>query len=181
MLNNFQFGARAMSITEEEFAGVLKRPLNDALYEEYCASGQPEPVDDWLRPRLKDLFQYLVSPPQWIEEQHKWPYLNDRPMVFIHQYAFPQDLQTETLGTGTVLYIFGGRVPLPEYGEGRYRVEYTTVAQDGEWAAAEKQIAAKRAKEDADEEARLALREQKKREWEARSANEPPKGKKKKS
>lgn len=181
MLNRFQFGARAMSITEGEFAGLLKRPLNDALYQEYCASGQLEPVDDWLRPRLKDLFKYLVSPPQWIEEEHMWPYLNDRPMVFIHQYAIPQSIQNETFGTGIVLYTFGAKFPLPEYGEKSYRLEYTTVAQRGDLAAIEKKIAAKRAKEDADEEARLALREQKKREWEARSANEPPKGKKKKS
>lgn len=179
MLSETQFGARAISLGKKEFCATVKGHLSDALYKEYCNGGNDEPVEQWLRPRFKQLFQFLVAPPQWIQDNPNWPYENGKPMVFVNQHAVATDVLTPILGVDFVVYTFGARVDIPEF-PGRWRVEFRTVVQDGDVARMEKKITAKRAKEDADEEARLALREQKMRAWEAPSANEPPKGKKKK-
>ena len=124
------FGSEMIDVVESEFNANCDteeaEEFVSSTYEEYKRQGSPPKVRQWLKKNLKGAYLCVDKPPEWAEGNPNWPYLNGKPMVFITQYAVPQNQITEnSLTWDVVLYVFGQRIPL----DNGYRVEYRLVEQ----------------------------------------------------
>ncbi len=99
----------------------------DKLYSEWKSNdlsfGQ---VEIWLKDRLSDVFKSLDAPPVWVEEEPAWPFISDKPMVFLNQCSMPDNtLSNQELSPGETVYLFGGR----KTESGITTMAYKTVSQ----------------------------------------------------
>ncbi|QVL31341.1 hypothetical protein KIH39_21210 [Telmatocola sphagniphila] len=128
-LDFLKFHGSAMKIAEAELSASFfedeKQVLGKKMYEEYVASGAPKDLKKWLRIKLKSVFQYVDSPPKWVENglDPLWPFLDGFPMIFIKQFELPDnEFCAQSLSAGTILYVFGARRKTSHGFEMIYRV-----------------------------------------------------------
>jgi hypothetical protein len=97
--------------------GADAKPFIDALYEQWLSTGQQlSEVERWLLDRFSDEFKYTNEPPQWVENEPSWPFLNGKPMTFISQCTVGE------LSPGETVFLFGARQPKGKGFEVIYRV-----------------------------------------------------------
>ena len=132
----FRFGGACVGVAEDELGASLNdcsqaehERFIDALYAEYLGDGEPGNLRRWLRERLEPLFPCLGERPHWVEKQPAWPWLNGKPMAFLHQFQVPLNaIANSHLVAGATLYIFAGKVST----NGGWRMEYRVVEQRSE-------------------------------------------------
>jgi len=135
-LEEARFGGLVYEIAEKEFGGSFSEDENNQLinqiYSDYVEAGQPKNKKTWIRERLKTLFLCAKERPNWVEGRPRRLFLNGRPMVFVGQFAVPQnDMVREKLCSDDVLYFFGARDPIPEHGG--FEMRYAVVSQNPEF------------------------------------------------
>lgn len=126
-----EFMGDAFAVAADEYnascEGEAAEPFVKKLFDEWTAAGSPTPCKGWLKARLKGSFKCVGDPPQWIEEEPDWPYLNGEPMVFVAQIDLKRNAVTESnLTFNERLYVFGARVPLKR----GFEMEYRIIAQE---------------------------------------------------
>ncbi|QVL31358.1 hypothetical protein KIH39_21300 [Telmatocola sphagniphila] len=130
-----KFHGIAMKEAENEFSASFFEDEKDALakklFEEYLSEGAPKDTNKWLRSKLKSVFQYVDSPPKWVENglDPIWPFLDGFPMIFIKQFELPDnEFCAQSLSAGTILYVFGARRKTSHGFEMIYRVVEQDIA-----------------------------------------------------
>lgn len=99
----------------------------DLLFEEWKKTGGASvDVSNWLLKRLEGAFKSASTPPDWIEEDFTWPFLDNKPMIFLIQFSHPKSGPlAEELSAGETVYLFAGR----KSEDGITRLVYKTVSQ----------------------------------------------------
>ena len=130
-----QFGGIVVTIAEKEMAASITDDRDEEfvkhLYKEYIAAGKPKHKRDWIRQELKKYFLFVAKPPAWSERTTvpTWPFLQGKPMVFIEQLTVPEnEVSKAAASPDVVLYVFGGRKPLPDV-PGGWESVYRVVEQ----------------------------------------------------
>jgi hypothetical protein len=97
------------------------------LRKEYVAAGSPRAATKWIKSALAKLVLAADGMPVWIESvKHRWPWLNDRPMIYLGQTTVPATpASREFAAPGVSLLVFGARVA-DEHG---WSMTYTVVEQ----------------------------------------------------
>ena len=132
-----EFVSKAHGLARDEMAASFNRDvdraLRNALYGEYLEAGKPDDRISWLRPRLEKLFQCIGARPDWIEGQPDWPFLNGRPMTFLHQFDVPEfEFPDGRTSLASRCYVFcAGDPPQPRGWQMRYTVVQQFVSLKG--------------------------------------------------
>lgn len=116
------------STDDEQADGFLKN-----LYLNYEADGSPKNRKKWLREKLTGKFLSMNQPPEWVGDP-RWAYIENEPMVFLHQFKVENihGNLTDRVATGDTIFIFGSKVPAyPEPGKVWHQA-YRMVAQTEE-------------------------------------------------
>lgn len=124
------FQSKVMKLALEEFhCDVHCQEWQDVLYQDYKKSGSSTDRLTWIRERLAREVLWVDVPPDWGTDEPEWPFHQGRPMVFIRQFALPDNQVTRSSVTWeTMLYVFGIRVPSPtETRSDAYRMVYEVV------------------------------------------------------
>lgn len=135
-----------MKISEEKFVDILELYLNkrknasalvrdgdpfiEKTYDDFLKSDATD-VRKWLESYLIDKFLYANNPPVWIGEQ-SWPYIDDEPMIFLHQFKLEKTENENTQFRNDLMYYFFGynKKNTDKSGEVSFESIYKTVAQD---------------------------------------------------
>jgi hypothetical protein len=134
-LESLQFAGAIRSWVESEYGALLlgdeATPFCRSLWEEYVRAGKPKRPKTWLNDVLPSHFQCIDQKPDWIERvRPRWPFFDDRPMVFIGRLTVPNTAASQQLAApGAVLYLFGVRRSLPELPPDSWEMAYTVVEQ----------------------------------------------------
>jgi hypothetical protein len=99
----------------------------DTMYSDWTATGLGlDEAAEWLDARMATEFRSLGNPPEWVEDEPAWPFLNGRPMVFLMQCSF-DDMEPirSMLSPGETVYLFGIRSQV----EGNFEMVYRTISQ----------------------------------------------------
>lgn len=100
----------AVETASARFEGDGAEAAAKSLFAE-VASLKPEAKDQLLRERLRSLFVCVSASPVWLDEP-EWPFINGKPMVFVNQTSLEEtSITREHLAFGSVVYLFGARVP----------------------------------------------------------------------
>lgn len=137
-----KFHSNMIVIAEKDFRASCSNEEADAfvdrIFKEYKDAGTGCEAEKWLRERLKSEFLWIDKPPQWVEDESAWPYLDDKPMVFLRQFSIPKSPMTEEhVGANDEIYVFGLRTEVKGEGSATHRVEYRVVVQIPEIGGAE--------------------------------------------
>ena len=83
----------------------------DSLYSAWNATGLTlDEASTWLEARMAIDFRSLGNPPEWVEDEPAWPFLDGRPMVFLMQCTFDDgELSRSLLSPGETVYLFALR------------------------------------------------------------------------
>jgi len=125
------FQSEVFGIAIKEFySDVHCDAWHDRLYQEYLSDGSPSDRKSWIRIRLGQELIWVDSPPDWGKEEPEWPFWEDKPMVFLHQFGLPENDITRDHATWDVmLYVFGIRIPRTEVHSEGYEMKYQVVAR----------------------------------------------------
>lgn len=126
-----RFHSKLMSAAQQlggSASGDESQPFVDSLYCDWLDESLPlSSVVQWLDAKLQNVFESLDSPPEWIEEEPDWPFIDGVPMVFVSQTSFlGTPLANARLSVGETIYLFAGRRC---FDDGRVRMEYRVVSQ----------------------------------------------------
>jgi len=93
----------------------------------------PFDVNQWLKINMENRFLYAVEPPKWTKRGEKdWPYFEDEPMIFLHQFSLDVDAVKKMhrgvdIPVGRTIYVFGKKKKVDEDG---WIAVYMMVGQD---------------------------------------------------
>ena len=105
------------------------------LYESYIADGRPSEQTAWAKRKLQEAFSFADQPPIWVEKEPDWPFINGTPMMFLSQYAIPDNERTAKLSArGYTIYVFSSRQPHPDF-PGKFEIIYKVVSQNPSFKA----------------------------------------------
>jgi hypothetical protein len=109
------FMSKVIKLALEEFhCDATCQEWQDLLYQDYIRAGSPTDRLTWIRDRLAREVLCVDVPPDWGTDEPEWRFHQGRPMVFIRQFALPDNRVTRSAVTrATMLYVFGIRVPSP--------------------------------------------------------------------
>jgi hypothetical protein len=130
--DELRFGGKIHSIVEKELSGSInddpELALIKNLYRQYTDAGRPTDVNSWLRPRLAELFHCVGERPRWTEGQTEWPFLNGRPMTFLHQFEIPEFVFPDRrVSLAATIYVFCG-VGIPDANK-HWEMDFRVVQQ----------------------------------------------------
>lgn len=119
------FQSEVIGIAEAEFhSDAHCAAWNIRLYQDYLGDGSPTNRKAWIRARLQNEFRWVDRPPDWGKEGPEWPFWEDKPMVFLHQFGLPDSpVAREHATWDQMLFVFGIRIPR----DGAYEMKYQIV------------------------------------------------------
>ena len=131
-VDELKFCGLVGTVSEEDYSASITEDeqliLAKSIYARYKSEYSPKSKRAWISNVLKDYFVSVLVPPVWIERSTVpvWPFLNGKPMIFIHQYRVPDNgISSKHLFPSAVLYVFGGKYAdqdMPDKYEMHYRV-----------------------------------------------------------
>jgi hypothetical protein len=124
------FGSKVLSVVMKKLNASVQgeecEKFIEELYSKFKTAGSPKDIEQWIFDNIKDQFQFIDTPPNWVEDEPNWPFMNAKPMIFIGQHDIRAGKVADNqLDSGITLYLFGARIP---YKDG-FKLEYVTVSQ----------------------------------------------------
>ena len=121
-----RFKGKAISAAIRQRASIEDEQASqffEQLYSEWQSTGLSlNEADLWLDRRLAGEFCSLADPPQWVESEPAWPFLDGKPMVFLTQCSMgDEEISRLKLSPSETVYLFGGRKSVGSGAEMVYR------------------------------------------------------------
>jgi hypothetical protein len=106
----FELTSEAFGVLHDALkTGDICSELEDRLCADYERAGKPKGRKKWLKERLLPEYRWLKARPRWVEDEGEWPAFLGRQMLFIGQFAVPDNDVSEEYGLGgTMVYLFAG-------------------------------------------------------------------------
>jgi len=102
----------------------------DKMYSTFIKDS-PANINHWLKAQMSDRFLYASQPPKWTKKgERDWLYLDDEPMIFLHQFSLglneAKNMRRQ-FPVGETIFVFGGK---KQVNQDTWHAIYKMVGQD---------------------------------------------------